>query len=203
MGDVEDLKEVLNRIEGKLIAASKVYSALNFAMWEGIMILYYLIIAHVDLESWMSALYWVVAFSVAMYFTFRIWKRLEALDRKRDTNRTSDRVGMLTGLSWGIGALLGWFVIPMLNLGVNREASLAIGLLSFISISVFGMWLTFNAHKIRDAEMIPAFLVPVIGIISVHARDSGAMLVGGLFIALGFTLTVMWYLYSAFRAIEG
>jgi hypothetical protein len=72
-----------------------------------------------------------------------------------------------------------------------------------IAISVFGMWLSFLIYGIRDNEIIPAFVLPALGIPAVYGLSSGAIVAGGFFIALGFTLTVVLYLYSAFRVVEG
>ena len=203
MSDMSELRDVLNRIEAKLVAAGKMYSALNFAIWEAVMILYYLLSAFFGLGGWESAVYWIAAFGVAMYFSMRIWKRLRAIELAGEQKRSTDALGMLTGMSWGIGALIGWFIVPWLNLGGSRDMSLAIGLLSFITVSVLGMWVSFLAYRVRDHEMIPSFLIPALGIPAIFCVSSAAIVVGGFFVALGFTLTVILYLYSAFRVIEG
>ena len=203
MNDVKELKDVLSRIEGKLIAASKMYSALNFAMWEGVMVLYYIFLGIYNLAPWETALYWIVAFAVAMYFSGIVWKRLDLLEKSVKKEYKGNHAGVFVGLSWGIGALLGWWIIHMMHLGVNEESSMAIGFLSFIAISVFGMWLTFTLYNLRSFEMLPAFVVPVLGIPFVMNLQNGSMVLGGFFVAFGFTLTIVWYLYNAFRVIEG
>ena len=42
--EVRDLKDVLERVEGKLIAAGKMYGAMNFGAWLSVMLFYYVII---------------------------------------------------------------------------------------------------------------------------------------------------------------
>lgn len=203
MNEVKELKDVLDRIEGKMIAAGKMYTALNFAVWEGVMILYYLLISVLVLETWETALYWIIGFGAAMYVTLLLGKRLSVLERAVGEGKSHRGVGVLVGVAWGIGAFVGWGLVPALNLGVSMEASFTMGLLSFIAISVFGMWLTFTAHGIGAKEMVPSFIIPAAGIPVAMAMKSGAIWFGGFAIALGFTLTVIWYLYSAFRVIEG
>ena len=65
------------------------------------------------------------------------------------------------------------------------------------------MWLSFMAYHIRDFEMIPAFAISALGIPAMFLISSGTIVVGGFFVALGFTFTVVLYLYSAFRVVEG
>ncbi|NJE27114.1 hypothetical protein E3E22_10935, partial [Thermococcus sp. MV5] len=81
MEEVKELKEVLERVEGKLIAAGKMYGAMNFGIWLSVMLFYYAIIGVVDLPWQFNLVYWPVAFIVAMGFTGRIWKRLQKLGR--------------------------------------------------------------------------------------------------------------------------
>ena len=202
MDEVSDLKNVLERIEGKLIAASKMYSALNFAVWEAIMILYYALEALFDLYAWETAIYWIAGFSLAMYFSYIVGKRLSNLEKNRDNKKTR-KCGIWIGISWGIGAFLGFGIVPAANLGVNMEASFSMGLLSFIAISVFGMWLTYSYYGCSSKETTPSFIIPAIGVPIVMSIKTDSVIIGGFFIALGFTLTIIWYLYNAFRVIEG
>ncbi len=202
MNEVSDLKNVLERIEGKLIAASKMYSALNFAVWEAIMILYYVLEALFDLYAWETAIYWIVGFSLAMYFSYIVGKRLSNLEKNRD-NKKARKCGILVGVSWGIGAFLGFGIVPAMNIGVNMEASFSMGLLSFVAIGVFGMWLIYSYYGCSSKEITPSFIIPAMGVLVVMSIKTGAVIIGGFFIALGFTLTIIWYLYNAFHAIEG
>ncbi len=202
MNEVKDLKDVLNRIEEKLIAAGKMYSALNFAVWEAIMVLYYILEGLFDLHGWETAIYWIVGFSIAMYFTIVVGKRLSNLEENRN-DKNGKKCGIFIGISWGIGAFLGFGIVPAMNLGVNMEASFSMGLLSFIAISVFGMWLTYGYYGCSARETIPSFIIPAIGVPVVMGIKTGSVIIGVFFIAFGFTLTIIWYLYNAFRVIEG
>jgi len=79
MEDVKELKEVLERVEGRLIAAGKMYGAMSFGAWLSVMLLYYVIIGVFDLPWQFNIVYWPVAFMLAMGFTGRIWRRLQKL----------------------------------------------------------------------------------------------------------------------------
>ncbi|AHL22929.1 hypothetical protein BD01_1318 [Thermococcus nautili] len=81
MEDVKELKSVLERVEGRLIAAGKIYGAMNFAVWSSIMLLYYVIIGLLN-PSWkFNLVYWPAGFMLAMLFTGKIWKSLKRLGR--------------------------------------------------------------------------------------------------------------------------
>ncbi|QDA30474.1 hypothetical protein FH039_01005 [Thermococcus indicus] len=203
MEEVRELKTVLERVEGKLIAAGKMYGAMNFGAWLSVMLFYYVIIG-VFRPSWQfNLVYWPVAFVVAMGFTGRVWKRLQKLGRVTGREAEASTFGgILIALSWIAGIILGWGVVPGMHLGVNAEASLAMGFLSFIAFSVFAMWLVFARYGGAEREIIPAFLIPATGIPIAMRMEAGAMAWAGFIVGLGFTLTVMWYLHSAFRAIE-
>jgi|GEM_PF-713504 len=212
--NADDLKDVLERIEGKLISAEKIYSAIQFQIWLIAMVFYYLITFHLRVVSWqVTATYWILAFIVFILVSIRIWKRLINLLRShgKDT-RSSPAFGMGISLSWICGSIVGWMLIPKTLSDLQIHQSLAIGFLSFISISVFGMFLTFlYIAKSFEKEMIPAFLIPVVAIPAmmripdgfiVYAGSSITMIYAGFSVAFAFGLTIVTYLFSAFRTIR-
>jgi len=170
-----------------------------------IMLLYYVIIGLLN-PSWkFNLVYWPAGFMLAMLFTGKIWKRLKRLGRVTGREIKSSTLGrILIGLSWGLGFIIGWVLIPRLDPGVNLESNLATGFLTFIALSVLAMWLVFARFDPRETEreIIPAFLLPAIGIPCAMKMEAGAITWAGFIVALSFTLTILWYLYSAFKAIE-
>ena len=203
MEEVGELKSVLERVEGRLIAAGKMYGAMNFAVWLAIMLLYYVMLGIFDIPWQFNLIYWPLGFAVAMVFTGRIWKRLKRLGRvtgrEIEGSKTS---GILVMASWITGIILGWGIIPRMGVGVSGGAALAVGFLSFITLSIFGMWLVFARYSGVEREIIPSFLIPAMGIPIVWNMETGAMVWAGFTVALSFALTILWYLYSAFKAIE-
>jgi hypothetical protein len=205
MEDVGELKDVLERIEAKLIAAGKIYSAIQFQIWLIAMVLYYLIIFPLSVVPWqLTAAYWILALIAFAYFSSKIWKRLINLFRSHGKDaRSSPAFGMGISLSWICGSIVGWMLIPKTLSDLQIHQSLAIGFLSFISISVFGMFLTFlYIAKSFEKEMIPAFLIPAVAIPAIQSISGGHMVYAGFSIAFAFSLTVIAYLFSAFRTIR-
>ncbi|NJE85490.1 hypothetical protein E3E23_06585 [Thermococcus sp. CX2] len=203
MEEVRELKSVLERVERKLIAAGKLYGALNFAVWLAIMLLYYDILALLDIPWQFNLVYWPIAFIVAITFTGRVWKRFVEIAKATGREvESSKREGMLIALSWILGIVIGWGVIPQTSIAVNAEARLAVGFLSFITLSILGMFLVIAKFSGTEKEMIPAFLIPGIHIPVVWNMENGAMILAGFVVALGFAVTVLLYIHNAFKAIE-
>ena len=205
MGEnISEFKKTLERIEEKLISAGKIYSAIQFQIWLVAMLLYYIVIAPLVTVPWqLTMAYWVSAFAIFSYSSMKIWKRMSNLFRSYGKDiREKPSFGIGIFLSWTSGAVLGWGFIPgvLLKMGVNSAH--AIGFLSFISISVFGMFITFlYLAESLEREMIPAFLVPALGILTVLIAAPEDMVYAGFVVGFGFSLTVLAYLYNAFRAL--
>ena len=203
--DFAELKQTLERIEGKLISAGKIYSAMQFQIWLVVMLFYYLILSHFSSLPWqLSLFYWILAFAVFSYASARIFRRMANLYKAYGQNmksRPSFGIGM--ALSWTSGALIGWILVPSILAGIGMEEISAIGFLSFISISVFGMFVTFlYVAKSFEKEMIPAFLIPVLAIASIGNVTAESMVYAGFAVGSGFSLTVLAYLYTAFKSIR-
>lgn len=200
MEDVKELKSVLERVEGKLIAAQYMYGAMWFIAFLAVMALYYVLGAIVGFSSIFSAIYWIGAFVFVGWVGMMVGKRLEALFRSQ--GRVEEGSFSIIALPWIIGAIIGWVVVPRLNLGITEEASVAAGFLTFIALGVFGMWLVFIRTGNKDRGMVPAFLLPALGIPLVLEMEKGAMAWAGFLVAAGYALTSLLYLYFAFNAIE-
>jgi hypothetical protein len=197
MEEVRELKGVLEKVEGKIIAAANVYGAMNFAYWLAVMAFFYVILGFAEMGIW-QLLYWLTAVIVGIYVSGSLWKRIERLGGAEGDGRWF----LLIGLAWGIGAVVGWWLIPAkTTIGVNEEARLAVGFLTFIGLSLLGQWMVMGRGK-AHYEMVPSFLVPFLGIPFALGMEKGAMVWAGYVVATGFTLTVLLYLYSAFKAVE-
>jgi hypothetical protein len=195
MEEVTELRNVLERVEGKLIASRKIHGALNFAVWLAVMTGYYVLVVPVGGGYVESLLYWLVGALVAIYVTKRVWERYLAvliLETGRDSG-----VGIKILLSWAVGSTVGWGIIPRLGLTANTNETVALSILSFLAISLAGQMLATG-----DREEIPAFLVPALGTIPAVKMGDTAPLWAGFVVALGFSLTIILYLHSAFKAIE-
>jgi len=205
MEEVRELKSVLERVEGRLIAAGKMYGAMNFGVWLAVMAIFYTLYGIVDLEGLPSFLYWMGAIAVVVPLTGKIWGRLKRLYSAVSPNEEGHedkKAAFLIGLSWTVGSIVGWVIIPSIDwIGVNADARLAVGFLSFIFISIFGMWLVMT-HGRGEYEIVPSFILPLLAIPMAWQMSSGAIVWAGFVVTTGYSFTVLWYLYSAFKAIE-
>ena len=194
MEEVKELKDVLERVEGKLIAAGKMYGAMNFGVWLVILMLYYVLLGLLKPSWQFNVLYWPAAFILAMKFSGEIWKRFKRLAGIEESKEEDLKIALV----WILGFLLGWIVVPaVLDRPLDTEIGLA--LLTFIAFAVGGMFLVAMRS---EREIVPAFLVPALMIPVVYGMNEGASLIAGFGIGLGYSITVLLYLYSAFRAIE-
>jgi len=202
--EVRELKSVLERVESRLIAAGKLYGAMNFALWLFVMAVFYVMNGIVSMPRWASLLYWVAAILIAVPLTVRIWNRLKRLYSQfyPSIENEGRKTAFLIGLSWAAGSILGWAVVPSVDwVGVNAGARLGVGFLSFIGVSILGQWLSITRGR-GEREMVPSFAFPLLAIPVAWRMESGAMVWAGFVVAAGYSLTILWYLYSAFRAIE-
>lgn len=203
MEEVRELKDVLEKVEGKLIAAGKMYGAMNFGAWLCVMLFYYVLVGLFEIPWQFNFVYWPAGLFVATSFTGRAWRMFKRLGEVTGEKVEVSKSGAaLIIASWIAAVIIGWGIIPQLGLGVNGEASSAMGFLTFITLGVLGMWLIFAKYGGAEREMIPAFLLPAIGIPFARGMESGAMAWAGFLVALAFSMTIMWYIYSAFKAVE-
>ncbi len=205
MEDVRELKEVLERVEGKLIAAEKIYGAMNFALWLSVMAIFYVLTGIGKMHGWVSPIYWGMAILIAIPITVKIWRQLKRLYSTfypSIAEMESRRIALLIGLSWAIGSVVGWVIVPSITwIGINADARLGVGFLSFIGISLLGQWIVMT-HGRGEYEMIPSFLFPFLALPIAWNMKIGAMTWAGFAVTAGFSLTILLYLYSAFKAIE-
>lgn len=175
---------------------------MNFAVWLAIILPYYDTLALLDIPWQFNLVYWPIAFIVAITFAGRVGKRFveiaKATGRKVESSK---REGMLIALSWILRIVIGG-VILQTSIAVNAEAKLAVGSLSFITLSILGMFLVIAKFSGTGKEIIPAFLIPGIHIPVVWNMENGAMILAGFVVALGFAVTILLYIHNAFKAIE-
>ncbi|WP_297476705.1 hypothetical protein [Thermococcus sp.] len=205
MEEVRELREALERVEGKLIAAEKVYAAMNFALWLSVMSIFYVIAGIGRVQGWLSPVYWGAAILIGVLLTIKMWNQLKKLYSTfypEIAKRDSKKMILLIGLSWAAGSIIGWDVVPSIDwVGINADARLGVGFLSFIGLSLLGQWIAMSRGK-GEYEMTPSFLFPFLAIPIAWNMGTGAILWAGFAVTAGFSLTILLYLYSAFKVIE-
>ncbi|NJE61801.1 hypothetical protein [Thermococcus sp. 21S7] len=196
MEDMKELKSVLERVEGKLIAAGSIYAAMNFVYWLLAMSLFYVVSGAVELPGTLAALYWGAAILAGFWVTGTVFKRLADLYAASGKGTGGFPLWKIA-VPWGVGSVVGWWAVPA-ALDASPDVRFAVGLLSFIAVSLLGQW----ALVTRDMESMPSFLVPLMAVPLAFTMKAGASSWAGFAVATGFSLTVLLYLHSAFRAIE-
>ncbi len=205
--NIFELKEAIERVEEKLISARKIHTAIQFQTWLVVMILYYIIISPFNKPPWqITAIYWTLALAVFGYISMKVLRRMKNLLKGYGRDIGDSRYfGLSMTLSWIAGAVIGWMIVPSLLMqsGVEEISAIATGFLSFISISVFGMFLTFMYFaKSFEKEMIPAYAIPALSILLIGRIAMESMVYAGFSIGLGYSFTVLLYLYTTFKALR-
>ncbi|WP_456477714.1 hypothetical protein [Geoglobus ahangari] len=195
MEQPEELREVLERVERKILAAGKIYSAMNFAYWLAVMSLFYAILAFFGPSGLMSITYWIGAMVVGVIVSGALFRKIMVIARLRGEKEWRRGVGIAIAASWIAGAIIGFYAIPVL-----LTQNFGVALLSFIAVSIFGMWLSLGFSERFDLEMIPAFAIPALGSLAAFQLED-ATVWAGFVIAAAFSITILLYLYSAFRTI--
>lgn len=195
MDNVKELKEVLERVEKRMFAIGKVYSAMNFAYWLAVMSLFYTILAFFGPSGLVSVTYWIGAMVVGVIVSGALFRKIMVIARLWGEKEWRKGVGIAIAASWIAGAIIGFYVIPVL-----LTQNFGVALLSFIAVSLFGMWLSLGLLERFDPEMIPAFALPSIGSLAAFQLED-ATVWAGFVIAAAFSITILLYLYSAFRTI--
>jgi hypothetical protein len=195
MEDLE-LKDVLKKVAGRILAVEKICIALSFQIWIVVMAGFYIVIAPLKSVPVMLVLgYWSAGTAIFIYIERLAWRRASLLisEGRRKTINT----GIV--LSWITASVIGWFVIPDL-LSYTFLEKLAVGLLSFVSIAVAGMILTILIDTKKVAlEMIPAALIPALLIPVVFTVRGNPMYFAGMCVVFSYGITVILYMYRAFK----
>lgn len=196
MEEARELREVLERVERKIFAAGKIYAAMNFAYWLAVMSMFYVILAFFRISGPVSIAYWVGAIVAGAIVSGILFRKIVVIARAKGDVEWRKSVGLMIALSWILGAVMGFYAVPSMF-----SASFGVALLTFLSVSLFGMWIVLGHFESPDPEMVPSFLVTAIGAAVAHVSGGEMAVWAGFVIAFAFSLTVLLYLYSAFRVI--
>ncbi|WP_456369406.1 hypothetical protein [Geoglobus sp.] len=196
MEDAEELRKILEKIERKIVAVGKIYSAINFAYWLMVMSVFYVILAFFRPSGTISAVYWVVAMIAGVAVSGILFRRIMRIAKRSGEKRGSRTVAAFIFLSWVAGAILGFLVLP-----ATLSAGFGAALLSFLSISLFGMWAVLSYSGGLELEMVPSFLITAIGAVVAFTSAEDLSVWAGFVIVTAFSVTMLLYLYSAFRII--
>ncbi|MBE8539654.1 hypothetical protein [Geoglobus acetivorans] len=196
MEDTEELRKILEKVERKIVAVGKIYSAINFAYWLMVMSVFYVVLALFSPSSIISAVYWIAAMIAGVAVSGILFRRIMHIAKMSGEKRESKTMAALIFLSWVAGAIIGFIVLP-----ATLSAGFGAALLSFLSISLFGMWAVLSHLEGSELEMVPSFLITAIGAVVAFTSAENLSVWAGFVIAAAFSITILLYLYSAFRII--
>jgi len=194
---MEMMKDILERVEKKMIMGGKIYSAMSFQFWVVVLAGYYVISYAIKDYGITTMVYWTSAGIFFIYLMRKIWKKIVQLYEAKRSYRGIEVV------TWLIAAFVGWFLIPwILQTKIGFLVSLAIGLLSFIFLGIIGMLLTYHLITKRwEKELLPGAFIPLILMPLLFFISIDLMYYAGMIVVLAYGITVFLYLYDAFKYI--
>ncbi len=199
---MEGMKEVIEKIEKKLIASSKIYAAMNYGIWAVILIIYEVIyvplIIYKPTEAWFTAhppyagviigVFWTVAVIFLVYVNVIAWKKIKQL--KVEMVSKSRRHSIIVG--WVVGAAFFW--LPML---IHASWASSLGFLLFIISGNIGIYLCCRNYESFATIFSAIIAIPFIFFASL---DMAWFLAVG-FVAGGYAISTMLYLWSTFKLV--
>ncbi len=196
--DLNEFKDVIEKVENKLIVAKKIYAASIFTLWLLAMSLCYVIFSfnfHTA-TFFLFGGYWITICVVVFYLSTLLYKRYFAIERNCERAK-GDKYKIL--FSWIFGSIVGFLIIPhLLNNVLPNTLIFSISLLSTIAVSLFGEFLV-----LKDFEIIPSILFTFFGTLILtffHTHLTIAPIAWtGYIIALGYLSTIILYLASVFK----
>ncbi len=194
---MEEMVEALERIEKKLIASSDVYGALNYASWTIILGVYlalctiiYSCCRTTEHFWYITGVFWALAFVFIFYINALVWKKVRHL---REYHRKG--IWSIMILGWIIGGII-WTILPVLW---NPQSSI-LGFLIFIICGNMGI-----SIAIRDYRPLMPVITSALATLMVIWGNTGqgymGWSLGTEFVLVGYSLSTLLYLWSAFTLV--
>ena len=200
---MEGMKEVIEKIEKKLIASSKIYAAMNYGIWAAILIIYEIMFVPLFIykptEVWFSThppyagimvgVFWTIAIGFLVYVNKIAWKKMKQLNVEKSSKYNSHP--MIIG--WVIAAV--FFVLP--SLLIHASWAYSLGFLLFIITGNIGIYICCRNYESFASIASAIIAIPFIFFVSL---DMAWFLAIG-FVAGGYAISTMLYLWSTFRLV--
>ncbi len=184
------MKDVLERVERKLIIMGDVYGAINYLGWTIVlgvyMLLYVLIYAYEIKVNYgiIMGIFWSLGMAFIIYLNAVVWKKIKQLRLE------SARIKVREFWGWVVGLVL-WFLIPMV---IHEDWSLALGFLLFIIGGNLGLALSFKDYRSTPPVITSLLAIPLVTGVSFDFTWAIAV----LFANVGYAISAMLYLLSSF-----
>ncbi len=191
---MEELRDVLERVEGKLVVVRYVHAAIAFVYWVTVLAIFYTVVGVVGRVEYRTALaFWLIS----ILFYYPIWnrsKRLLGLNFRKFALKVGIPLALILILSPWITSFLMGFTSPDRAIGIGILCSIS-GYLLIVAVVVKLRWGRF------PKEMIPAILTfafsPLVLIV-----ENPLMFIGYA-IMTTYCITALIYLIKAIGVVEG
>ena len=197
MEELKDLKDVLERVEGKLLVVKYVHVALAFVYWSTVLAVFYLILDIVRrIPGEYAMAFWI--FAIILYYPiWRITKKIWS--KPKDFSLRSFALKMFIPLI--VILILNFYVVGVMATLISPDRAIAIGLLCSISAYLLIIALIVRAKEGRfPKEMLPAILTfafsPLVLIV-----DDPLIFIGYVIMAT-YGVTALIFLIKAVGVVE-
>jgi len=193
---MENMENVLEKIERKIISSGNVYGAMNYSVWTIILAAYLIVNTALYLYSkdtvggWIYGVFWGIAFAIVIYINAIVWKKAEHL-RMSGKSGGYGHIAMFVG--WIVGGIL-WFTLPLI---INDPWIYVVGFLIFISCGNAGI-----AVGVRDYRPSMPIITSLISI-PLLPRGAGyfAWSMAVEFVLIGYVISALLYMWGAFTLV--
>ena len=190
---IDDMENVLKRIEKKIISSENIYGAMNYAVWTIILSAYLITesILYMYVKSsvggWIYGVFWGMAFAIVIYINAILWKKSKQLGI---VSKNENHAHIIMFLGWLVGGVL-WSLISFIT---SDPWVYVAGFLIFISCGNAGI-----AFSIRDYRASMPIITSLISI-PLLPRSAGyiAWTMAVEFVLIGYAISALLYMWAAF-----
>ena len=202
---MDEMKDVIEKVERKLMASSNVYAGMNYIAWTGVLSAYQLILlsvyftgayewfwAHTIYASIFMGLFWGISALFIAYVNATLWKKTKHLMRRNKKNGKGAEITMIAG--WIIAGIL-FGILPVM---IHEPWSAAFSFLLFIISGNSGIAMGFRDYRATMPVITSLIAIPFILIDSVNA----SWLIAIQFVTVGYALSTILYLWNTFTLVN-
>ncbi len=206
MIEMDEMKDVIEKVEKKLIASSQVYAGMNYIAWTVVLAVYQLILLGVYFNKgayeWLwthtiyagifMGLFWGISALFIAYINVTLWKKTKHLMQRNKKNGKGAEITMIAG--WVIAGIL-FGVLPMM---IYEPWSAAFSFLLFIISGNSGIAIGFRDYKATMPVITSLIAIPFIIVESIDA----SWFIAIQFVTVGYALSTILYLWNTFTLVN-
>ena len=202
---MEEMKNVLEKVEKKLIASSQVYAGMNYIAWTIVLSVYQLIFlgvyfnrgvyewlwTHPIYEGIIMGLFWGISALFIVYVNVILWKKMKHLTQRNKKKEREEEITMIAG--WIIAGIL-FGILPMI---IHEPWSAAFSFLLFIISGNSGIAIGFRDYKATMPVITSLIAIPFTIVGSIDA----SWFIAIQFVTVGYALSTILYLWNTFKLV--